>query len=218
VGSLFEGRDRGTIIAVGGRQAGRHMFLLADRIRQIDPTSVISVCVATLYVTTLATMKPGKLPPGNKVTFVHGGGRCHIFNLIRAVRIAVISLIAVLLAPTAVESAAPSNDSSELEEVIVTATRRSESNDKVPISIVALSGADLNKSGVKGISDLAALIPGIEFDSQTGLGAGSVTNIAIRGVEPTAGASTTGIYIDDTAIQGRLTNASAFGINILAHF
>src|ERR1700676_3354581 len=124
-------------------------------------------------------------------------------------RISVSSLIAVLLAPTVVESAAPSNDSSELEEVIVTATRRSESNDKVPISIVALSGADLNKSG--GISDLAALIPGIEFDNQTGLGAGSVTNIAIRGVEPTAGASTTGIYIDDAAIQGRLTNASAFG-------
>jgi iron complex outermembrane receptor protein len=106
-----------------------------------------------------------------------------------------------------------SSDSSnnELEEVLVTATRRSESNDKVPISIVALSGAALDKSGVKGISDLAALIPGIEFDNQTGLGAGSVTNIAIRGVEPTAGASTTGIYIDDAAIQGRLTNASAFG-------
>jgi iron complex outermembrane receptor protein len=190
---------------------GRHMFLMADQIRQLDPTSVISVCAATLYVTTLATMKPGKLPPGNAVTFIHGGGRCHIFNLMRAARIAVSILIAVLYAPTVVESAAPSSDSSELEEVIVTATRRSESNDKVPISIVALSGADLNKSGVKGISDLAALIPGIEFDNQTGLGAGSVTNIAIRGVEPTAGASTTGIYIDDTAIQGRLTNASAFG-------
>jgi 3-keto-5-aminohexanoate cleavage enzyme len=37
----------------------RHMFLMVDQIRQIDPTSVISVCAAgraTLYMTTLATM------------------------------------------------------------------------------------------------------------------------------------------------------------------
>jgi uncharacterized protein (DUF849 family) len=37
----------------------RHLFLMVDQIRQIDPTSVISVCAAgraTLYVTTLATM------------------------------------------------------------------------------------------------------------------------------------------------------------------
>ncbi|WP_207003747.1 3-keto-5-aminohexanoate cleavage protein [Trinickia mobilis] len=36
-----------------------HMFLMVDQIRQIDPTSVISVCAAgraTLYMTTLATM------------------------------------------------------------------------------------------------------------------------------------------------------------------
>lgn len=37
----------------------RHLFLMVDQIRQIDPTSVISVCAAgrsTLYMTTLATM------------------------------------------------------------------------------------------------------------------------------------------------------------------
>jgi hypothetical protein len=151
---------------------GRHMFLMADQIRQLDPTSVISVCAATLYVPPLATLKPGKLAPRNTATFNHGGCGCHIFNLMRAARIAVSILTAALFAPTVVESAAPSSDSSELEEVIVTATRRSESNGKVPISIVALSGAALDKSGVKGISDLAALIPGIEFDNQTGLGAG----------------------------------------------
>jgi len=35
------------------------MFLMVDQIRQIDPTSVITVCAAgrsTLYMTTLATM------------------------------------------------------------------------------------------------------------------------------------------------------------------
>ncbi len=37
----------------------KHLFLMVDQIRQIDPTSVISVCAAGragLYMTTLATM------------------------------------------------------------------------------------------------------------------------------------------------------------------
>src|SRR5260370_34822425 len=37
----------------------RHLFLMVDQIRQIHPTSVISVCAAgraSLYMTTLATM------------------------------------------------------------------------------------------------------------------------------------------------------------------
>lgn len=41
------------------QEMARHMFLMVDQIRQIDPTSVISVCAAgrsTLYMTTLATM------------------------------------------------------------------------------------------------------------------------------------------------------------------
>jgi iron complex outermembrane receptor protein len=109
------------------------------------------------------------------------------------------------------QSVANSYQDAQLEEVIVTATRRSESDEKIPLSIIAYNEAALDKAGIKNITDLATLTPGIQFDNQTGLGAGSVTNIAIRGVEPTAGASTTGIYIDDTAIQGRLTNASAFG-------
>jgi hypothetical protein len=52
---------------------------------------VISVCAATLNDRTLAAIKPGKCPPGNTVTFINGGGRCHISTLMRAaaVRIAV---------------------------------------------------------------------------------------------------------------------------------
>lgn len=99
----------------------------------------------------------------------------------------------------------------QLQEVTVTATRRKENLQRVPISVVAMTQADLVRNNVKSIADLAPMTPGVEFDQQTGLGAGSVTDIAIRGIEPTAGDSTTGIYIDDTPIQARLDNASAFG-------
>jgi iron complex outermembrane receptor protein len=98
-----------------------------------------------------------------------------------------------------------------LEEIVVTATRRSEQTDKVPLSIFALNQATLIKSGVKSIDDIAALTPGIEYDNFARSGAGNLTNIAIRGVTSTVGASTTGIYIDDAAIQDRVTGSSSFG-------
>src|SRR5256885_13146861 len=50
--------------------------------------------------------------------------------------------------------------STELEEVTVTATRREESVEKVPISILALSKKDLAAGGIKDIADIAAGTPG----------------------------------------------------------
>lgn len=49
----------------------RHMFLMVDQIRQIDPTSVITVCAAgrsTLYMTTLATMMGLQIRVGTEDT------------------------------------------------------------------------------------------------------------------------------------------------------
>lgn len=45
--------------ASNAQDMARHMFMMVDQIRQIDPASVITVCAAgrsTLYMTTLATM------------------------------------------------------------------------------------------------------------------------------------------------------------------
>src|ERR1700736_2212825 len=63
-------------------------------------------------------------------------------------------------------------EADSLEEVVVTATRRRQDVQKVPISIAAFSAADLAASGVKGIDALAALTPGIEFDQNSAFGSG----------------------------------------------
>jgi iron complex outermembrane recepter protein len=102
-------------------------------------------------------------------------------------------------------------ESAPLEEVVVTATRRQEDIQKVPISIVAFSSADLAASGVKGIDQLTTLTPGVEFDQNTAYGSGTLTNIAIRGISSLNGSSTTGIYLDETSLGLHVTPDSVFG-------
>src|ERR1700686_1026333 len=84
-----------------------------------------------------------------------------------------------------------------LEEIVVTATRREESISKVPISITALSQEALDQRGIRDLTELVRFTPGVSIDS-TG-----TNQISIRGISSSAGAGTTGIYIDDTPIQMR---------------
>ena len=98
-----------------------------------------------------------------------------------------------------------------LEEIVVTANKRSEEASKVPISIVAFSSEQLEVSGAKSLADVAALTPGVEFDNSASFGPGTLTNIAVRGINSTIGTSTTGVYIDDTPVQARMTALSYFG-------
>ena len=84
-----------------------------------------------------------------------------------------------------------------LQEVVVTATRREEQLSKVPISVTALTQSDMDQKGIKDFLDIARYTPGVSIDN-------SATNaISIRGISSSAGAGTTGIYIDETPIQMR---------------
>jgi outer membrane receptor protein involved in Fe transport len=87
-----------------------------------------------------------------------------------------------------------------LEEIVVTAQKRSEKLSKVPISIAVLGRAQMDKQGVRSIQDIARLVPGLSLQTSDELGD---TNISIRGIVSNTGAQTTGIYIDDTPVQAR---------------
>jgi iron complex outermembrane recepter protein len=94
-----------------------------------------------------------------------------------------------------------------LQEVLVTATRREERLQDVPISITAFSQEQMDAQGLRSIDDLTRLSPGVSF-SRNGMGSSANYNdensdISFRGVESQAGASTTGIYIDDSPVQSR---------------
>ena len=92
-------------------------------------------------------------------------------------------------------------------DIVVTARRRNERLQDVPISVTAFNQASLDKRAIRTMDDLSRIAPGITF-TRNGSGASANYNdensdVAIRGIDSTAGSSTTGVYVNDTPIQGR---------------
>jgi len=86
-----------------------------------------------------------------------------------------------------------------LEEVVVTATKRAESLQDVPLSITALSAQTLERAGILTFEDYAAKVPNLTFAS--GLGIMDARQVSLRGVQ---GVDTTGFYIDDLPIPATM--------------
>jgi outer membrane receptor protein involved in Fe transport len=76
-----------------------------------------------------------------------------------------------------------------LEEVIVTASRRAVSAQDLPISITAVSGADLEQAGILDIADLAHSMAGVNYTDKGPFGGVNGSTLIIRGLnsEPTGG-------------------------------
>ncbi|NIB38402.1 TonB-dependent receptor [Pseudomaricurvus alkylphenolicus] len=72
-------------------------------------------------------------------------------------------------------------ESFQLEEVIVTATRRAQSAQEIPYNIAAIGGEDLENTGITNGSDLLQQVPGI-FVSDVGGRSSINSNISIRGI------------------------------------
>ncbi len=85
-----------------------------------------------------------------------------------------------------------------LEEVLVTAEKRTEDIKDVPISITAIGGDQLQAVHIIDYDDVSRAVPGVNFNSLAGTE--GTANIEIRGVSSTSGSATTGLYIDDVSI------------------
>ncbi len=115
---------------------------------------------------------------------------------------AVLGAASQAQAQRAPEGQASATPTVGLEEIIVTATRRAEALENVPISVQAFSQEKMDKQGIRDIGDIAAYTPSLEYSQSDGLR--TLNNrISIRGVTSSVGAPTTGIYIDETPIAIR---------------
>lgn len=119
-----------------------------------------------------------------------------------------VLVVAGLVSPAGVLHAQASDAESApaLAEIVVTAQRREERMQDVPISVTAFSQEQMDAQGVRSVDDVARLTPGITFQRADPRNS-AMSTISIRGIASTAGASTTGIYIDDTPIQVRALGA-----------
>lgn len=81
-------------------------------------------------------------------------------------------------------AAAPSDQVNQLEIVTVTAQRREENIQTVPVSVTALSGDDLRQNYIKTAADLQNVVPSLNV---TNTSTRSDYSIQIRGMGPTGG-------------------------------
>jgi iron complex outermembrane recepter protein len=113
----------------------------------------------------------------------------------------------IVLAHAADASAAADAPDIALAEITVTAQRREEKLDKVPISVTALSEKSMDDLHVETFSDLASIVPGLVVGTPTA-GNQESTDVAIRGIFSGGNAPTTQFYIDETPVAIRVLGAA----------
>jgi outer membrane receptor protein involved in Fe transport len=103
---------------------------------------------------------------------------------------------AALTAPWCVRADTAPAPAGELEEITVTAQKRSESVQNVPMSITTFGAVALAQKDVNSFFDYATKVPNLAF-APTGDGVGTARTVSIRGV---SGNNVTSFYIDDTPL------------------
>ncbi|MBS0374712.1 MAG: TonB-dependent receptor [Proteobacteria bacterium] len=110
------------------------------------------------------------------------------------------ALVAALLlapGPAARAEQARGEAPNQLEEIVVTATKRASTVQATPMSITAISGDDIRERGVPNLTDLVQSVPGVSMRSS---GQGQ-TELEMRGMSSAGGNSpTVGFYLDETPL------------------
>ncbi len=94
-------------------------------------------------------------------------------------------------------AAAGAQETATLGEVIVTAQKRAENVQDVPVSISVVEGSRLVFGGAKQLTDYSAFVPGMQVDSN---GTPGQVTVSLRGIGPLGSSATVGTYIDDGPI------------------
>ncbi len=104
----------------------------------------------------------------------------------------------------------------QLEEIVVTAQKRSENILDVPASVSYVSGDTLEAQHATQLQDYAAYVPGLQVDSGGTPGQATIT---LRGIAPLGSGAAVGTYIDDASIgsSGLYALANSFQLDLLPY-
>jgi iron complex outermembrane receptor protein len=83
-------------------------------------------------------------------------------------------------------------NSEQLQEIVVTAQKRVEDVQRVPISVSVFDTASFDRLSIQNLPDVANRTPGLDYQLT-----GPKNLLAIRGIYSGGGAATTAIYLDE---------------------
>jgi iron complex outermembrane recepter protein len=116
---------------------------------------------------------------------------------------ATIVLIVTTAWPNGCRGADASDTADQMPEILVTAQKRTERAQDIPMSLNVISAEDIDRTGARDFNDLLLSVPGVSYSgSQLGL-----SHFSIRGISTTAANPTVGIYFDDISL---VTISTAF--------
>lgn len=124
------------------------------------------------------------------------------------------SAVALLMSVTNVRAA--EGEAGVIDEIIVTAQKRSESLQDVPVSMSAFAEEQLTRVHATQLQDYAAYMPGINI---TNSGSPGQTSITLRGIAPVGPGSVVGTYVDDTPLgaSNNYARATSFALDLMPY-
>jgi len=117
--------------------------------------------------------------------------------------------VAGLATATAVPHVSAQDTSFAIEEVVVTARKRSENLQDVPIAISAIDEKTMERAGIERPADYISLIPNVTIVDTANVGD---TQVSIRGIVSTRDAESTFAYVVDGVLS---TNPNSFNEELL---
>ena len=122
---------------------------------------------------------------------------------------------AVALALAAASAGAQTAES-KLEEVIVTAQKRSQNVMNVPSAVSVVAQSQLENFHVTQLSDVAGYVPGLQV---TSLGTPGQQFVSLRGIAPISPGANVGSYIDETPLgsSGIFQRETQFQVDLLPY-
>lgn len=132
-------------------------------------------------------------------------------------------LLAITSAAGALATATPapaqeaeSDPVADPNEIVVTAQKREQNLQDVPISISVVDGDAMKAQGAASLTDYAGYVPGLQVATS---GTPGQTTITLRGVAPLTASQTVGIYLDDAPVGSSAiyNRAGQFSLDLLPY-
>jgi len=93
----------------------------------------------------------------------------------------------------------------QIDEIIVTARKREENLQDVPVAVTAFTRESIERRGIRRVGDIAKLTPSLQFDESF---AQSDTRIVIRGLSPTRGRQNVAVLVDGIDLSSEAITSS----------